>query len=49
MTTTPFSEERSWPIDLFRYKESTGWEKEIGGEKDGNATMVSPRKNRYGK
>ena len=41
-------EERSWPVVLFRFKESTGWEQEVGGEKDGIATMVSPRKDRYG-
>jgi len=41
------NEERSWPIDLFRYNESTGWEREIGGDKEGIATMTSARKGRY--
>ena len=40
-------DERSWSVVLFRFTESTGWEKEVGGDKDGITTMVSPRKDRY--
>ena len=42
-----YHDERSWSVVLFRFTESTGWEKEVGGDKDGIATMVSPRKDRY--
>lgn len=37
-------EEPSWPVTLFRYTESTGWQKEVGSEESGTDIRASPRK-----
>ena len=39
--------EPSWPIELFRYTESLGWQKQVGAAGTGTAIRASPRKDWY--
>ena len=40
--------ERSWPVRLFRYTESLGWQKLVGGDGFGGTVIqASPRKDWY--
>mmetsp|Transcript_64469 Transcript_64469/g.180261 ORF Transcript_64469/g.180261 Transcript_64469/m.180261 type:complete len:213 (+) Transcript_64469:56-694(+) len=36
--------EPSWPVTLFRYSESLGWQTQVGAEGTGTAIHASPRK-----